>query len=460
MVMLALFNLLELRNDIIFLTDFYSDGGFAYAEVTPVMDKDDENLTVDLVYKIAKNQKVKFERIVIRGNTRTRDKVIRRQLPIFEQGLYSGTLLKKGIQSINMMDYFEDVKMDTQEGSTEDQMIVTIDVKEKPTGSLSFGGGYASEGGFFGVVEVTQRNLFGRGQILMLQTEFGGLMDQYRVRFIEPWVMDIPLSMTAEAFTWEKDYDTYDWASTGGELAFSYPVWKRWLGTISFFGDVGNYSNVTTRAPFSVFLNSLFGDILTLGSSVSLQYDTRNDNFRPTRGVKHFFRAKYTGFGGDVGFTKYIAETSWYKTLWKDLVGLAHAKAGYVHENSGGYLPDYEKFFLGGPTSMRGFERSDLAPRDIFGRSSGGDKFVQLNFELTYPLFEEMGIIGVAFMDIGNVYGNVQDFDLGEMRESAGVGVRWNSPFGPLRIEYAFILDPTEQDSSTGKLELGMGAAF
>jgi len=201
-------------------------------------------------------------------------------------------------------------------------------------------------------------------------------------------------------------------------------------------------------------------DIITKSITAELRYDSRNRVFNPTNGSDHSIIVEYAGFDGDIGFTKYIANTGWYIPLFKDLVGFVHAKGGYVRESSEGKLPDYERFFLGGINSLRGFEWEDLAPKDEDGNEIGGDKFVQFNIELQIPLFKEAGIVGVVFFDTGDVYDNDEDIDLGELRESAGFGFRWFSPVGPIRLEYGYILDPIVDHGEGGQWEFTMGGAF
>jgi outer membrane protein insertion porin family len=173
---------------------------------------------------------------------------------------------------------------------------------------------------------------------------------------------------------------------------------------------------------------------------------------------------EYAGLGGDIGFTKYLAETGWFIPLFKDLVGVLHGKTGYVAEHSGKTLPDWERFYLGGINSLRGFDWRDISPIEInengVESKVGGDKFIQINIELKHPLFKDAGVWGVAFFDTGNVYNNDQDLDLGNMRESAGYGFRWYSPMGPIRLEYGYILDPEEGRGQGGRWEFSMGGVF
>jgi outer membrane protein insertion porin family len=171
---------------------------------------------------------------------------------------------------------------------------------------------------------------------------------------------------------------------------------------------------------------------------------------------------EYAGsfLGGDIGFIKYLAETGWYFPIWWDHVFFIHGEGGYVSENGEGLVPDYERFYLGGMNSIRGFDWREIAAVDENGATIGGDKYVQANIEYQIPLFKDAGIVGVVFFDVGNVYGQDQNVDLGNTRESAGCGVRWYSPVGPIRLEYGQRLDTLPGEDSGGKFEFSMGSAF
>ena len=211
------------RNDVLALTDIYSDEGFAYADISPTIDKDFDNLKVNITYTVQKGKQVYFEYIIIGGNTKTRDKVIRRELNVYEQELYSGRELKRSVRNLYRTDFFEDIKVNTVKGSADDQMILKIDVTEKPTGTMSFGAGYSSQESVFGSVSVSQRNLFGRGQILNAEGQIGGRTSLYKLSFTEPWLFDIPLSAGVDLYNWETDYDTYDRKSFGGRCGLQLP---------------------------------------------------------------------------------------------------------------------------------------------------------------------------------------------------------------------------------------------
>ena len=174
----------------------------------------------------------------------------------------------------------------------------------------------------------------------------------------------------------------------------------------------------------------------------------------------HNLSYEFAGIGGTVGFNKIIGETGWYFPLLWQTIGVLHGKVGYVKELEGKTLPDYDKFYMVGIDALRGFERGDLSPRDEEGNEIGGNKFIQANVEIRFPLVPQAGAFGVAFFDTGNIWSNDEDVKLDDLRESAGLGVRWLSPMGPVRLEYGWILDPQASDSGTGNWEFSMASAF
>jgi len=446
------------RNDVLALTDLYSDEGFAYADISPIIDKDFDNLKVNITYMVQKGKQVFFEYIIIGGNTKTRDKVIRRELRVYEQELYNGRKLKRSVRNLYRLDFFEDVKVNTVKGSADDQMVLKIDVTEKPTGTMSFGAGYSSQESVFGSVSVSQRNLFGRGQILSAEGQIGGSTNLYKLSFTEPWLFDIPLSMNVDLYKWETDYDTYDRNSFGGGLGFSYPVYDFVRASIKYNYDDADITNITENAATSI--KDLEGSNITSSVTTSIIYDSRNRRFNPSEGSKHIASLKYAGLGGNVAFTKILAETGWYIPLVIDTVGFLHGKGGYVTQNSGGILPDYERFYLGGINSVRGYEWREIHVLDEDGNEIGGNKFVQFNAEFIIPLLKKQGLVGVLFYDTGNVYNDDESLDLSTLRNSTGFGFRWYSPMGPIRLEYGYKLDVKEGEEKGGRWEFSMGSVF
>lgn len=454
------------RNDVMILSDIYSDVGYAYSDISPRVDKNVSKQTADITYAINKDKRVYIEKIVISGNTKTRDKVIRRELQVNEQDLYSGQKLKRSIKNLHRLDYFEDVKINPVKGSADDQMILKVDITEKPTGMFSFGGGYSSVENVFVMASVSQRNLFGRGQILQLKGEIGGASNRYTLSFTEPWLMDTRMSAGFDLYNWEYDYDTYDKNSKGGGVRFGYPVFDYTRAYLSYSYDIGEIENIDMENAAQSVID-MEGENITSSISSSLNYDSRDKMFNPTEGANHSITFEYAGIGGDVGFTKYLLELGQYIPLFWGTVGFLHAKGGYVEENPGMKLPDYEKFYLGGMNSLRGFEWRDIClqeERNNKGTTvtvdAGGNKFVQFNAEYLIPLIKKAGVVGVLFYDTGNVYSRSDKIEIGELRQSAGFGFRWYSPMGPIRIENGYILDRKEGEDGGGRWEFTMGTAF
>ncbi len=444
-----------LRNDVITLSDVYADHGYARADVRPRINKHEDADVIDVAFHLKKNQPIYFEKIVIEGNTKTRDKVIRRELKVHEQEKYSASRLKRSVRNLHRLDYFEDVNVKTRQGSSDDRMILNIDVTEKATGSFSFGAGYSAVEKLYVMGSLSERNFLGRGQKIEFRVQTGSESQQFRFLFTEPWLFDIPLSATVEAYNWQRDYDDYERDSSGGKLRFGYPLFDYTRGYVTYAFDVSEVSNIDPAYSHLIEKGRFTESSLT----TSIVYDSRDRAISPTEGSRHVLSLQYAGLGGDVGYAKTTAELGKYFPLFWSTVGFLHAEGGYVKEVGDKYLPDYEKFYLGGINSLRGFDWRDVSVRDDAGNKIGGEKFVQFNAEFIFPLIKKAGLRGLLFYDTGNVYKEGTRVDLGELRESAGFGIRWYSPMGPIRLERGYILDPRE-DEEDGRWEFAIGGAF
>ena len=452
-----------IREDLIFLTDLYGNAGYAYADIIPKVKKDEENPIVHITYQIEQGNQVYFDRIIITGNTKTRDKVIRRRLRVFEQELYSGIAIKHSINELKRLDFFEDVQIDSQKGTQPDTMDLKVSVKEKPTGMFSFGGGYSSVDNAFIVGSISQRNLFGRGQILEAKGQIGGSTNQFNISFTEPWLFDMPLSFGIDLFNWTREYDEYDKDSKGGGIRLGYPIFRNTRGYISYRYERAEIYNIDLYyVPYSI--QNLKGINETSSTTLSLHYDTTDHPFNPTRGMDHSVSVEYAGgaLGGNIEFTKYRLKMSKYFPLFWHTVGLLHAEGGYVQEhNNMDEIPDYELFHLGGINSLRGFEWEDLSPiEEETGAYVGGNKYVQFNVEFIFPIIRQHGLVGLFFYDTGVVKEDNVRVQLDELRESAGYGIRWFSPMGPIRLEHGYILDPQGDEDSAGRWEFSIGTMF
>ena len=462
------YNRTVLSNDLITLSDLYADAGYAYADIAPRIDQNAEELVVNIVYQIKKGPLVYFEEITINGNSSTRDKVIRRQLEVYEQGLYSGSRLKRSIRNLNRLDYFKDVKVDTVKGSAEDKMALTIEVEEKSTGQFSIGGGYSNVEKIFVNGSISQRNLFGRGQILNLSGTIGAVNSRYQLSFTEPWLFDIPLSGSIRVYNWRSEFDSYDRDSLGGSVFLGYPVFRDTRLNVGFNYDSADINIIDVlTAPVSILeLVEQVGskDIITLSTEATLTYDTRDRIFSPSEGALHRLTAEYAGFGGDIGFNKYVGQVGWYYPLIEKFIGHVRAKAGYVGENNSGVLPDYELFYMQGYDSLIGYDRDEIQPRDARGEVIGGDRFGYATAQLIHPLLTEFGLDGFIFYSIGAIASSEpgaepQNINGDSLRQSTGFGVNWNSPMGPIALAYGFKVNRKEGETA-GAWEFNFGGAF
>ncbi len=456
------YNSETMRHDVVALTDLYADAGYAFAEVIPKTDEVAGDGVVDITYAANKGKMVYFERINIAGNTKTRDKVIRRELIIDEQGLYSGKDMKTSIRNLYRLDFFQDISVDTSKGSADDRVVVDLAVRERSTSAFSFGGMYSEYEGTFIRGYFEERNFLGRGSSLLVGVSLGGISDTYLLSYTEPWSFDIPLAAGFDVYKQDVDYNTYELSQSGFGLRFSYRIRDLTRVYLSYNLTTSEIKNFSFFIPDSV----RFMDTSNTASIIStaFRYDGRNRQLEPTEGAYYGVTFHYAGLGGDIAFAKTILESGWFVPIYRRLIGFIHSKGGYIQEVSGEEIPDYERFYLGGVDSLRGFDYLSISPVKTnawgFRTRSGGDKYVQFNFELQYPLADKAGVLGFLFYDTGNVFDTGESIDLGNLRHSAGFGLRWFSPMGPMRFENGFILDPEPGESSGGSWSFTIGGAF
>ncbi len=455
-----LYNREKIREDIIEMTDFYSDRGYANVVIKPLIEKDDEQKQVSIGYTIDKKNPVYFRRINIQGNYRTRDKVIRREVKIEEQGIYSKTNIQKTFKNLNRLDYFESIDVKPVKTENDDELDLDVTVKEKQTGQFSFGGGYSSEEAAFFMLQLAERNLFGKGQTGKIGFKMSKDSILYNIGFFEPYILDTPISGGVDLYREEKEYDYYDKDATGFSGTLGYKLYDYTRIGIRYNIEDFEISDVqsthTSMTPGSFLLSSL---------KPFITYDSRDDLFMPTEGMRHSFSIEYAGefLGSDIDYTKYLVESSvFFPLFWKLTMGV-HAEGGYLDDRSSDTIDiDYARFYLGGIKSIRGFDSTDInGTRNGDTLERGGEKYVQFNAEVTFPFTEKYKMVGVLFYDRGDVYRTSEEIDLGDQFSSFGIGVRWNSPVGPLRMEYGWVIDGKEiKSSGDGQFEFSVGASF
>lgn len=455
-----LYNREQIRNDMNYISDIYSQKGFANVNVTPLIDKDDKEHLMTINYSIEKGEPVYFNRVNISGNLKTRDKVIRREIKIAEQDLYNKENIQKSFKNLNRLDYFDQIDVKPVKTQEENKMDLDVKIVEKNTGAFAVGGGYSSEDSAFLMASVQERNLFGRGQTIKVGAKLSGTDTLYNISFFEPYINDTAVSGGITLYKELKEYDYYDKEALGATLMLGYRLFDYVKIGINYNIEDFDISNVQTD-----YTNMTSGAFLTSSIRPYIQYDSRDDLFLPTEGFLHKFSIEYAGelLGGEIEYTKYLAESSvFFPVFWK-FTGALHAEGGYFDDRTDDTIDvDYAKFYLGGMNSIRGFDKWDISGKragDIKDR--GGEKYVQFNVELTFPLSEKYKAAGVLFYDRGDVYRTDEDFDFGNQYSSFGTGLRWNSPMGPIRIEYGWVIDGKNiREAGSGQFAFSVGASF
>jgi outer membrane protein insertion porin family len=451
-----IFNREKLRQSISNLTDRYADQGYAFVDVSPQIIPHEGQSLVDVVFDVHRGSKVHFERVNIQGNTKTRDRVIRRDMEAVEGELYSLSAIKKSRDNLNYLGFFKEVDVTTKKGSADDKMVVNVRVEEAPTGSISAGVGYSSIDKLVTILSLSQNNLFGRGQRLVLSGQFGSISRYYNLSFTEPRLFDTQILAGGDLYNIYRDYDDYSIRRSGGVARFGFPLFEYFrLYTQYLYEKVDTYNILDTA---SDIIKSQAGLSTTSSIYLGIRRDTRDNRYDPTKGTDHVASVTYAGrfLGGSNDFTKYQASSAWFITPFWNLTFSARGLIGYIEGNP---IPLYERFLLGGIYSVRGFKTYSIGPKAPNGEVIGGDKELLFNFEMVFPIAKEIKLKGLIFFDAGNAWDVAQPYQLDDLRTSAGFGFRWMSPFGPLRLEWGYNLKPREGESQSA-WDFTMGTFF
>lgn len=498
----------RLREDITTLSEMYSNKGFAFVQVDPVTNIDQAQKNVNVALVISKGPPVYFNRVLVAGNTKTRDKVVRRELLASEQELFSGTKITQSRNALQRSGYFEDVQVTTKKTSQPDTVDVLVDVKEGPTGTFQVGGGYSSGDGFLFNANISEKNLLGRGQGVTGNFSFGSSRQDFILNVNDPYFLDSKVGVGLDGFKTNREYTDFDEKKIGFGINSTYPLkdfrmpffgrpraernigsdeiasnaapsmWDYMRGGVAYDLTHENIDGVSSTASESI--KSEAGKSLTSSVTPGVSYDSRDHFFAPTEGTKSAFSVKMAGLGGDTRFIKSDVSGRWHYPLLKDpkwggnwvlaLGGQLGYGVGLAERDNGTKdLPLFERYFLGGINSVRGFAERSLGTRapskcsvpeggtDTVCKSTeviGGEKALVLNSEILFPIMEQYGVRGVAFFDMGNAF---HDFSFSDLRKSVGAGVRWMSPFGPLRVELGFPLNK-KPDDETSVLGFSIGS--
>ena len=451
-----------MRKDVTNLTDIYGSQGYVNADVRPLVDIDDENHLVNVDYRIEKGDIYYVGLIEVHGNAKTRDKVIRRELGITEGEVMNTLALKHAKQRLSKIGYFSQVDIETKPTEHKD-VNVTVNVEEQSTGSLVLGGGYSSIESFGGMISIGEKNLFGRGQSLDFSGEFTTKRIEYDITFYDPYFLDHPFSLGLKTHKRTYEFDDFDEDSLGFTLTVGKPI--RLLGhytraSVGYeFMDV-DITGVDDDAP--EFIQDQEGKSISSALLFSLEQDTRNSAVLPTSGFKRSLYLKVAGLGGDEYYYKVVADAGWYFDGDRIMEGSAfhvRGRLGFMNPLPLGgsrSRPIYERFYVGGGDTVRGFATDEAGPEDD-GSAIGGTKELIFNFEYLFPIVSSLK--GVVFYDTGAAFDNGDQFNLSGMRHAIGFGVRLLTPFGPLKVDMGFKLDK-KSDEDMSKVSFSVGTMF
>jgi outer membrane protein insertion porin family len=449
--------------------------GQPFAVVRPGVVRDQNAATINLVYRIEPGSRTYVEMINIHGNVKTKDHVIRREFDLGEGDAYNRALVARAERRLKNLGYFKTVKITTEPGSAPDRVILNVEVEEQSTGEFSIAGGYSTADGFVGEVSLGERNLFGSGLYAKTSVRLGQYAKGFELALTEPYVMGSRVSAGINLFakqTVSNTYQSFGSESFGGTVTLGtplteevstqarYSLYRQQITLNPALTDCspanpppGCLANGEASVPIKQA--ALSGPAWVSSIGYTLSYNTLDNIRNPTSGIRSDFRQDLAGLGGDVKFLKSTEDFRYYHEVAPDTVALLRAQGGYVTPWGGQQLPLLNSFF-GGPDLVRGFAVNGFGPRDLTEGTNkdnvGGTKYWATTAEFRTPLPwipPETGLRFAVFADAGSLYGfagsaspslaqSLQVADSKTIRSSVGAGLIWDSPFGPLRVDYAY----------------------
>jgi outer membrane protein insertion porin family len=445
----------NVEEDLMTLSQVYGDQGYAFANINPNIQPHDEDLTADVSYVVQKGPRVFIEKINISGNTITRDKVIRREMLLKENSLYNETRLKSSQQRLQALGYFEEVNFATPRGSADDRIDINITVKEKPTGTFSIGAGFSSAENFIFTASIAKQNFMGYGISGQFSTELSSKRQLFILSFDDSHFLDSDWLLGVSGYRTVNVFTDFERRSFGGSVSLGHQLFDWSSVRLGYQIEDVNVGDFQTTVP-AAFNQNLSG--LTSSASLTLARDTRNNRLFPTRGMYVSGSAEYAGLGGDNDFYRLSGNFRYYHPIWKSFVAKFNASIAQISSLNSLPVPLFERFFLGGVNSLRGYTLrsvgpSVFVPNTVAGGDNrfvyGGNKMLQFNFELEVPIYDPAGLKLVSFLDAGNAFDETQNFAINRLRADFGFGLRWNSPLGPLRFEWGFPFSRNPGENAT-----------
>ncbi len=453
-----------LRESVKSIESLYSRIGRASADVNVKTEQVAGQNAFNIAFEIVEGPEVDVERINITGNVRSQDKILRREIPLHEGDLYTLQKRDRARQRLVNLGYFEKVEVTTQPGSDKTKIIVNVEVTERPTGLFSLGGGYSSIDSLVGSIDLAQRNFLGRGWEASVRVRAGARTQQAVISFTEPWFLDRPLAVGFDIFSTDRTYTEYRYRSLGAGPRIGHPFAEYWRWTLLYRLSQDRLTDLSALAATPDLVEQEGTKITSLVSG-SVTRDTRDLVASPTKGGQISVGMDFAGLGGDWRYGKASAFVTRYQPIWLDHILAARVEGGYGFGWGRLGLPIFERYYLGGPNSIRSFKFRSLSPRDDQGIRIGGSSEIIGSTEYLIPV--GFGIRLAGFFDIGNAFGfgtdaqghSLKEFDLTKLRKAVGAGVRWQSPFGPIRLDYGINLD-RKAGEDFGAFHFAVGTAF
>jgi len=456
----SVFSRSKLEDGIIALSDLHAQKGYLFADIIPTRKFPKDLPIINLNITIDRGEKYYLGRIEITGNYKTKDKVIRRELSIAEGDSVNSFKLRQSREDVYALGFFSDIKAKTKRGKGKNYLDLELNVEEKSTGTLTFGGGFSSAENVVGIASVSEDNLLGRGYRISLSGQFSIRTTQFDLSFTNPWFLDKPISAGFDLFNRRsKDFtNEFSREERGGRLRFGFRIFERIWAFLSPKYVSERVFSIDNSA--SDLIKKFEGTNETRSILYSLTRDTRNHPLFPTKGSRYEVSYEHAGafLGGDIYFYRMIIDGSKYFPMWWDTSFLLHGTFGYVDDYRGRSVPEYERFKPGGAGTIRGFKNQEIGPEDSRGNNIGGNKEIIFNAEYIIPILPQQFQM-VAFFDAGNAIKNSESFSSEGMRKSVGIGARLFLPIGPMRVDIGYKLD-RKKGESPAQFHFGVGGQF
>ncbi len=447
------FNVEKMRKDIERLRRLLADRGYAYVRIVPDYIKDEKHHTVKIRYLINPGQKVYIHNVIISGNQRTLDRVIRREVYLAPGDVYSYTDLIESKNALRRTGFFSDVRIEERRVGP-NQMDLLVNVKEMPTGSIMVGGGYSSYEGFIINASINDKNIFGSGINGNFQIDFSSKSLRFNLGIQNPRVFDSDYSLGFNAYNSRFEYYDYTQDRKGASVSVGHQFTRHLSGSLTYAYEQNELTDVN-------YDNVYFQEGKYSKSALipALSFDNTDDYYIPRHGVAAYASLEYAGIGGDEKYIKSYLKGAYYYGLQDlidyDLIFRLKGRVGYIYDN--GYLPVFEKFYLGGLRSLRGYQTASLAPKDDEGRLIGGKYMFSTSLEASIPMMTNTPNMRLTFfIDYGGVG---EDSFTQITRSGAGMALEWISPMGPLQLVFAKALD-AKPDDRTSDFEFSIGSRF